>query len=512
MIFEHKWDPHKRRFMALQLTPSREILSFWVFVSHHRTFTTTFVKLRNWILWLLSLRLFLNGLKAFLEPENRAEHVVALHENHPCALRKCRELCTCPSQIVTELPARLVVLERTRRFVLVVCSRSTKHAGRNFLNSRSSLENPPFACSLDSYTVSTAFKRWILSTSSGVQEPILRNYQTEGGKCRQKVLRSQLRWFRWAFNLSFRGIKFHFARLRYHCCNLEELYSDRLNVICNTTVAMNFSQGQDWYCFSLNISNFHTSCAHVLIAVSIFPDLRLPLIQTTWDRKTKTDRKRNVNHHRRVLRSDPVMCAGNWWRHDVQGQDGRGRSDLLYITLHGRHHQSKVGRSCPPPFCGQEDSACQSLDPSPKISGYDSARHCKRQTFWLASKLDRRYFSFWLTILSFYRQENATFCSCLGTVYSPKGSFQNSTNWQGLASCEIWIAPSWVLPKKVWQDPSCFTVFLTPELKIWLVVGDVTPVSYSDSDVALNKEPLIKFQVCLMIPLRSSNKTCTSEK
>ena len=73
-------------------------------------------------------------------------------------------------------PARLVVLERTRRFVLVVCSRSTKHAGRNFLNSRSSLENPPFACSLDSYTVSTAFKRWILSTSSGVQEPI-RNKQ-----------------------------------------------------------------------------------------------------------------------------------------------------------------------------------------------------------------------------------------------------------------------------------------------------------------------------------------------
>ena len=53
---------------------------------------------------------------------------------------------------------------------LVVCSRTTKRARRNFLNSRSSLEYPPFACSLDSYTVSTAFKRWILSTSSGVQE------------------------------------------------------------------------------------------------------------------------------------------------------------------------------------------------------------------------------------------------------------------------------------------------------------------------------------------------------
>ncbi len=70
------------------------------------------------------------------------------------------------------LPACLVVLERTRRFVLVICSRSTKHGGRNILNSRSGLEYPPFACSLDSYTVSTAFKRWILWTSSGVQEPM----------------------------------------------------------------------------------------------------------------------------------------------------------------------------------------------------------------------------------------------------------------------------------------------------------------------------------------------------
>ncbi len=66
------------------------------------------------------------------------------------------------------LVARLVVLERTPRFVLVIRSRTTKHARRNFLNSKSTLQYPPFACSLHSHTVSTAFKRWILSTSSAV--------------------------------------------------------------------------------------------------------------------------------------------------------------------------------------------------------------------------------------------------------------------------------------------------------------------------------------------------------
>ncbi len=52
------------------------------------------------------------------------------------------------------------------------CSRTTKCTRNLFLNNRIGHEYPPFEASLDGNAISTAFKTWMLWTSSTVQEPL----------------------------------------------------------------------------------------------------------------------------------------------------------------------------------------------------------------------------------------------------------------------------------------------------------------------------------------------------
>ncbi len=66
-----------------------------------------------------------------------------------------------------------MVLERSRYSIFVACSRTTKCTRKLFLNNRTGHKYPHFETSLDGCTISTAFKTWMLWTSSTVQEPLL---------------------------------------------------------------------------------------------------------------------------------------------------------------------------------------------------------------------------------------------------------------------------------------------------------------------------------------------------